>query len=293
VVAVAVAALGIPGCPLPPPPPTPSEIKDALSYAVLQPETTCDELREDFDLYDLPIVENPGEVGIVYQEHAVAVPGGQILRVWYMPAQSSRGVVVVSPGNSGSMACYLFTARLLTTDGWSVVLYDYEGFGGSSGVADLFRLHGDLYAVIDWTLAETGSPQVTLFGMSLGTIPTVAVAVERPDVVNGVVLDSPVSLDQEIERFAVLVRGQAAAIIAVLEPWLMTDQLIRAMGQPALVFIHSEDQVTPPSTVQLMLGSVGAAVEVVEFEGLGHAAGQFLETERYNRHLVEFLERVW
>jgi pimeloyl-ACP methyl ester carboxylesterase len=259
----------------------------------LQPEMTCDQLRQDFDLYQLPVVENPGQVGIAYEEHAVPVHGGPILRVWYMPVEQSQGVVVVSPGNSGSMACYLFTAQLLTTDGFSVVLYDYEGFGGSTGTADLFRLRADLDAVIDWTLAQTGSPQLTLFGMSLGTVPTVAAAVERSDAINAVILDSPVSLDQEIERYAQQLGGRSAGIIAVLEPWLMTDNLIGAMRQPGLVFLHSADDVTPPSTVQPMLANAGAAVQVVEFEGLGHAAGQFLETARYNGHLTEFLGQVW
>jgi pimeloyl-ACP methyl ester carboxylesterase len=292
-IATLSAAMLTIGCPPPPPPPSADEILRALSYAVLQPDTTCAELRQDFNLEDLPVVDNPGEVDIPYAEYEVAAPDGQALRVWYMPVDSPKGLVVVSSGNSGSMACYLFTARLLTADGWSVITYDYEGFGGSSGSADLLSLRGDLEAVIDWAVTRTGSPQLTLFGMSLGTIPTVAAAVDRPDAVNAVILDSPVALDREIERFANLVHGQAREIIAVLEPWLMTDSIVAAMTQPALVFLHSADKVTPPSTVQLMLQNAGSAVQVVEFEGLGHAAGQFLRTEEYNADLVAFLGQVW
>jgi pimeloyl-ACP methyl ester carboxylesterase len=293
VVGTCAATVLIIGCPPPPPPPSADEILKALSYAVLQPQTTCDELRQDFNLEDLPVVDDPGEVNIRYEEFAVPAWDGEVLRVWYMPVDRPQGLVVVSPGNSGSMACYLFTARLLTDDGWSVVMYDYEGFGGSSGSADLLTLRDDLEAVIDWALAQTGSPQLTLFGMSLGTIPTVAAAVDRPDVVNAVILDSPVALDREIERFAYLVRGRSDRIIAALEPWLVTDNVIGALAPPALVFVHSEDKVTPPSTIELMLRNAHGAVEVVKFEGLGHAAGQFLRTEEYNADLVAFLEQVW
>jgi pimeloyl-ACP methyl ester carboxylesterase len=291
VLGIAFMAVVIAGCP--PPLPAPEEIMKGLSYAVLQPQTTCDELRRDFKLENLPLVDNPAEVGIEYEEVAVPAPDGQTLRVWYMPLADPRGVVVVSGGNSGSMACYLFTAMLLTYDGWSVVMYDYEGFGGSSGVADLNTLRGDLEAVVDWAHTQTGSPHLSLFGMSLGTIPTVAVAVDRPDVVNAVVLDSPVALDGEIERFAYLVRGRAAQIIAVLAPWLVTTNVIGEMQQPALVFVHGDDAVTPPDTVWHMLQNTSAAIDVVEFDGLGHAAGQFRRTEEYNAHLVEFLEQVW
>jgi len=61
-----------------------------------------------------------------------------------MPVEPAHGTVIVSPGNSGSMACYLLTAQLLTDDGYSVVIYDYEGFGGSSGQASLETLRPDL-----------------------------------------------------------------------------------------------------------------------------------------------------
>jgi pimeloyl-ACP methyl ester carboxylesterase len=292
-VGTTLVAVSLTGCPPPPPPPTPDEIIAALSYAVLQPETTCEELRQDFGLEDLPVVDNPGEVGIAYQEFQVPARDGEVLRVWYMPVDDSQGTVVVSPGNSGSMACYLFTSRLLTADGYSVVTYDYEGFGGSSGTASLLTLRDDLEAVIDWTVAQTGTAHLTLFGMSLGTVPTVAAAVDYPEVVNGVILDSPVSIDREVERFAYLIHGKSAQIIAVLEPWLLTDSVISAMVQPGLVFLHSDDNITPPSTVQVMLQNASPAVQVVEFEGLGHAAGQFLRTEEYNADLVAFLEQVW
>ena len=292
-VAAAVVVLLAAGCVPAPPVPPPEEIRKGLSYVVLQPETTCEELRQDFGLADLPIVENPGEAGIKYEEFQVPAPDGASLRVWYMPVAAPRGTVIVSPGNSGPMACYLFTALLLTRDAYSVVMYDYEGFGGSTGEADLFTLHSDLEAVIEWTLTRTGTPQVSLFGISLGTAPTVAAAIDRPDVVNAVVLDSPFALDQEIERFGFLVRGRTQEIIAVLEPWLVTGNIIDQMQQPALVFVHSADEVTPPATVELMLSRITAPVELVRFEGLGHAEGQFERTDEYNAHLKEFLGQVW
>jgi hypothetical protein len=282
-------------CILPPAPPLPppEEILKALSYTVLQPETTCAELRQDFGLTSLPLADNPGDLSMDYQEAQIPAPDGESLRVWYMPVAEPRGLVVVSCGNTGPMACYLGTAVLLTHDGYSVVIYDYEGFGGSTGTADLLTLKPDLEAVVDWALAQTGSTKVSLFGMSLGSIPTVAVAINRPEVVNAVVVDSPVALGLEIERFGFLVRGRSQEIIAVLDPWLITENIINQMLQPTLVFMDSQDPVTPPDFVAVLVSRAGSQVELVDFEGLGHAAGQFLRTEEYNTHLEEFLAGVW
>jgi pimeloyl-ACP methyl ester carboxylesterase len=291
------AGLGLlAGCPLLPPPlPPPDEVLRGLSAAILQPELTCAELRDDFELNDLPLVDTPDEVGIPYQEVRLAVAGGHELRVWMMPG-GTRGVVVVSPGNSGPMSCYLFTAQLLTEGGWTVVLYDYEGFGQSTGEPSLLTLRDDLDAVVDWTREQTGHDRVTLFGMSLGSIPSVAAAVERPWVVNGVILDSPVALGVQIERFDRLVQGRAAEILAIVQfwaPWLVAEDHIGWMTAPLLVLLGDEDVVTPPGTVQVLYDHARGPKKLVVFEGLGHAAAQFLRTADYRAEVEAFLTEVW
>ena len=294
--AVPLLTLPLPmlGCVQPAPPlPSADEIRQAVSYAVLQPETTCAELRADFEVETLPLVDTPDQIGIAYHEYQIPAPDGESLRVWHMPIEHAPGTVIVSPGNSGSMACYLLTAQLLTEDGWSVVLYDYEGFGGSSGQADLATLKPDLETVLDWTLAQPGVAQVTLFGMSLGSIPTVAVAINRADVVNAVILDSPVALGLEIERFDFLVRGRSAEVIAVLETWLLTEEIIAQLYEPLLIYMDGKDPVTPPAQVAVLLERAPGPIDLVFFDGLGHAAGQFERTDEYNAHLADFLAGVW
>jgi pimeloyl-ACP methyl ester carboxylesterase len=291
-VSLLILPLALPGC-VPAALPSADEIRKAVSFTALQPETTCAELRDDFGIDNLPVVDTPDQVGIAYQEYQIPAPDGESLRVWHMPVEHAHGTVIVSPGNSGSMACYLLTAQLLTDDGYSVVMYDYEGFGGSTGQADLETLKPDLEAVFDWTLSNTSATEVTLFGMSLGSIPTVAVAIERAGVVNGVVLDSPVALGLEIERFDFLVRGRSAEIIAVLQSWLLTEQIIAQLYEPLLIFMDGKDPVTPPAQVAVLLERASGPIDLVFFDGLGHAAGQFDQTTEYNAHLAAFLAKIW
>lgn len=286
--------LGVLGCvPTEKPLPSADEIRQAVSFTALQPAITCAELRDDFDIDSLPVGDTPDQIGIAYQEYQVPTPQGESLRVWHMPIESAFGTVIVSPGNSGSMACYLLTAQLLTDNGYSVVIYDYEGFGGSSGQPALETLKRDLETVFDWTLAQTGATEVTLFGMSLGSIPTVAVAIERPEAVNAVILDSPVALGLEIERFDFLVSGRSAEIIAVLEAWLFTEEIIAEMYEPLLIYMDGKDPVTPPALVAVLLERAPGPIDLVFFDGLGHAAGQFERTDEYNAYLAEFLAGVW
>jgi len=288
----AVTLLLLAGC-APTDPPSAEQLLSALSYAILQPEVTCAELREEFDLSYLPLPNDPTDGGMEFEEHWLPGPKGQTLRAWYMPVADEHGTVILSPGAVGPMTCYLFSAILLTEGGWSVVMYDYQGFGGSTGDPSLQSLCPDLEAVVDWTREYTGCGRVTLMGMSLGAIPSVAVAVTRPDAVNAVVLDSPVALGEEIERFQYLMAGQSQEVISLLDPSLLTENIIAQMMQPLLVFAHEEDFVTPPETVELLYERAGGPKEIVKFTGLEHAHGQFQSTGEYSAELEDFLEAIW
>ena len=273
--------------------PTPEELSRSLSYAILVPERTCAELRDAFELDYLPLADHPDQIGLNYEEAMVATARGAALRVWYIPAAADRGTVIVSPGAVASMPCYLFIAMLLNQNGWSVVMYDYQGFGGSTSTPELNSLPADLRAVLDWTLKHTGRTQVTLFSMSLGSIPSVAIAIERPEAVNGVVLDSPVALGEEFKRFDVPLGDRFEALMSVLDPVLFSENIIDQMTQPLLVYINDEDYVTPPETIELLYDRAAGPKEVVHFTGLEHAQAQFRDTDEYLAHLESFLETLW
>ena len=282
------------GCVPPPPPPLPppDELVSRVSYAILQPEVSCADLAREFAL-DLPVVDTPDQIGLAYTEHFLTAADGTVRRLWLLPAAESRGVVLVAMGNSGSMACYLFTAQLLVNNGYTVVIFDYAGFGGSAGDAHLFTLKPDLELALDWTIREAGFSQVTLFGLSLGSIPVVAVAVGRADVVNGVILDSPIAMGAEIERFRVLVAGRTQEVIDALEPWIFAENLIGNMYHPVLVYRHDLDLVAPALAVDVLYGLAPGRKQMLSFWDLGHAAGQFERTAAYNEHLRDFLADVW
>lgn len=177
----------------------------------LSPELTCEQLRVDFGVPDLPTVNDPSELGIAFEEASVTTSNNQTLRVWYIPAEPDRGTVLLTYGGVGEMRCYLLLTKYLHADGWSMVMFDLEGFGGSTGQPSLSTLVIDHNAVLDWTLARTGRPQVTLMGVSVGTIPSVAQAAARPVVPHGTVgiraeVDCPVSADRggRIDQMAII-----------------------------------------------------------------------------------------
>ena len=270
-----------------------AEIIVGLSRLILHPQETCTELRQRYGLTYLPLADNPAEAGMAYEEVWVPVTPDAMLHTWYLPAKLDRGTVVLSCGNAGPMACYLFTADLLTRHGWTVVMYEYEGFGESAGRASLDALYRDLLSAVSFARTATGREQVTLMGISLGSIPSVAVAVEHPELVNAVILDSPIALAAQIQRYGFIFGGQVDWIISQLLPELLPDSLIRFMPQPLLVFLHELDPIATPETVEWLYDHAAGPKRLVRFSGLGHAGGQFFDTDLYVSALEQFLADVW
>lgn len=276
-----------------PRPPAKDQLLERLSFIVLDPTITCAELRDHFQLHDLPVVDTPDELGLGYVNQWVIGSDSAALHVWYLPAQLNRGTVVLSMGASGRMACYLFVTQLLVHNGWSVVMYEYQGFGESQGVPSLGTLVGDLETVVNWTRSVATAPRVTLLGISLGTIPSVAIAAKRPDAVNGVILDSPVALSSELRRFSFLLGGDVEDYVARLDPELLTEVMMPQVTQPTLFFLNEADIVTPPATIERLYGLANEPKELVRFPDLEHALGPYAKTAIYTVSVERFLSSIW
>ena len=266
----------------------------AMNAVVLAPQLTCDELKHYFGVPYVPTVDNPGALGVDYEEAFVPTVDGQMLRVWYIPAATDRGTIVLSMGAVGNMSCFLFVAQLLRFDGWSVVLYEYQGFGGSTGKPNVTTLYTDLEAVMDWTLARTGRAQLTLMGVSIGTIPAVAHAAERPELVNALILDAPIALDHEVDRFALLLGGDPAPYLAQLDDRLQLTKELPKVHQPLLAFTYGQDEyATSRQFFAGMVTTCPCAWTIVRFEALPHARGPYLATAKYFYAADQFLAGVW
>lgn len=295
VVLVGLAVLS--GCvPSPPPIPAPANSKavdKVLSTLLLDPNVTCEELRRSFRLEYLPIVDDPGQIGLDFDERFITVNPTVNLRVWDIHAGLDRGTVIFSMGAVGTLPCYLFTAKLLADNGWSVVMYEYRGFGLSSGEPDLSTMEDDLNAVLDWTLATHRRARVTLMGLSIGTVPTVAVAVRRPQQINGVILDSPVALGELLRRYAFILRDQTDTFINLAATDLLSERIIDELQAPLLVLAGQRDGLTTFDTIQRLFDRADEPKTLVAFPGVGHARARFDDTGRFTSEVEKFLSGVW
>lgn len=83
--------------------------------------------------------------------------------------------LIVSHGNALDAAMFVpFGRRLRDTLGVNIVLYDYSGYGVSTGKPGVRGVYADLEAVVDWCVSvkKFEPARIVLYGQSIGSAPT-------------------------------------------------------------------------------------------------------------------------
>jgi fermentation-respiration switch protein FrsA (DUF1100 family) len=136
---------------------------------------------------------DPASVGLRDTEAVtIATADGETLRAWFVKARGEApATVIVFNGNAGNRGYRADLALALGERGFSVLLFDYRGYGGSTGRPSEQGLAADARAVRAY-LASRGDVdlrRVVYFGESLGAGVAVGLAVEAPPA--ALVLRSP------------------------------------------------------------------------------------------------------
>lgn len=176
-----------------------------------------------------------------------------------------------------------------------VVLFDYPGFGTSTGtpspanILDNARTVGEYVA----SLATTAGQQRVLYGFSLGGVVAAQLAAEQP--VDGVVLEST---SPDVTSWA---RSQvpwfAKPFVRLdLEPELARIDNVRALARFSgriLVLAGEKDSRAPPALSRKIargLAAHGRKIELREFAGAGH--GEIYRSPQFQPTIDRFLANL-
>jgi fermentation-respiration switch protein FrsA (DUF1100 family) len=112
----------------------------------------------------------PNDVGLSYEEVSLTTVDGIQLSAWYVRAPAPRGVVLFCHGNAGNNAYRLESLSLLHNLRLDTLIFDYRGYGKSSGRPSEQGTYRDAEAAWDYLVADRDIPpsRIVVFGRSLG-----------------------------------------------------------------------------------------------------------------------------
>ncbi|MBF0406419.1 MAG: alpha/beta hydrolase [Candidatus Riflebacteria bacterium] len=160
---------------------------------------------------------------------------------------SSKTVILFSHGNAGNNTHRFSKMNIIASLPADIMIYDYSGFGYSSGSADVKTSIEDGLAALKYLKDKFGidSKQVILYGESIGTGVTACIANRISWNIRGIVLES---------GFASL-KARAAKKIPIIGPIVLVndypvDQLLSEYNGPLFIIHSEEDEINPYSDSQ-------------------------------------------
>ena len=116
---------------------------------------------------------SPADIGLAFTSLKLVTADGEALDAWFVPAdtkRAARGLIVFFHGNAGNIGHRLDYLRMFHDLGLATLIFDYRGYGLSSGVPSEEGTHLDAEAAWLHATQALGFPagRIVLFGESLG-----------------------------------------------------------------------------------------------------------------------------
>ena len=123
---------------------------------------------------------DPEHWGLRVRALNLSTPDGETLEAWWIPnPHPDSKAVIVFPGRRGFRSRHMPNALVFWSAGYSVLLFQYRGYGRSSGTPTEEGLITDGLTAFDWVRHNTGDWPIVLFGRSLGGAVASQVALRR------------------------------------------------------------------------------------------------------------------
>lgn len=189
------------------------------------------------------LVSTPAQSNVCYRDIWISTDGIR-LHGWFAEGLPFKPLILMFHGNSSNISDCMEYIRHFHASGFSVCIFDYRGYGVSSGESfgedDLYE---DARNVLSF-LERRGwrSNSIIYYGQSMGAAVALQMALEQPPA--GVVLESPFTSFHEIALF------HSPAWYGLLGRFIIdipfeNDAKVALLDAPLLIIHGEEDEVVP------------------------------------------------
>jgi len=185
---------------------------------------------------------------------------GSIISARFLENPAADYTIIFSHGNAEDLGDLRSLAEEFKQQGFSLMIYDYSGYGTSSGRPSERAVFGNIEAVYDYLISKRGvrPERIIAWGRSIGSGPSVHLAATRR--IGGLVLESAFT-----SAFRVMTRIR-------LLPFDRFDNLrrLKLVTCPVLVLHGDEDEIIPFRHGKKLYESVGGTRANLWVERAGH-----------------------
>ena len=113
---------------------------------------------------------NPNDVGLAYRDVGLRTRDGEYLAAWLIPHENSSLYLLFCHGNAGNISHRNDYYNMFHSLGLNTFIFDYRGYGRSSGIPSEEGTYLDAEAAWDYLVGElkVKPHQIIIIGRSLG-----------------------------------------------------------------------------------------------------------------------------
>lgn len=236
------------------------------------------------------VEQTPADAGVDYEPVEIATADGETLQAWWIPAPQAAPdapVLLFFHGNAGSREHRLHNLAGLHAAGIPVLIFDYRGYGGSSGKPSEMGLYRDGEAAYAWLRERAVGRPIVFFGRSLGAAVAARVAQGGPPA--GLILESPFTSARAMASRVLPLPGIGLIAQARFDVLAAVSRL----NIPLLVIHGERDEVVPFPMGRAVYDAAASPQKTFHaVPGGHHNDTYFLAGDDYWRWLRAFLDSL-
>jgi len=187
------------------------------------------------------LLNTPEDVGLEYENIVIETSDAEHLSGWFVPHASPRALLLYLHGNAGNIGDRIESLRMFADLGFSVLIFDYRGYGASTGKPGEKGTYRDAEAAWRYVIENLNIPpqEVVILGRSLGG----AIAIELATRVTpkNLILDSTFLSIRQMGRD--LLPGLPIGLLSRIR--YNSQRRIGQIHHPVIIMHSREDELIP------------------------------------------------
>ncbi len=213
------------------------------------------------------------------QTYQMLKAGDRRIAVLYLPGKKDSDVILYSHGNAEDLSTVQYVLKNLQLHGYSVIGYDYEGYGASEGTPTSETACRDADAVYHY-LTDTLNilpEKIVIYGFSVGTGASCYLAEKYP--AKALILEAPFASAYQV----------VLPIAGLPGDRLPNAERVAKTDIPLLVFHGERDLIIPFRNGQKVFAGARNRKKFVAVPKAGHNNIKECLGNAYWKHLSDFL----
>lgn len=242
---------------------------------------------------------DPSQVQLTHEDVYFKSTDGNMLHAWYFPAKTvqPKGTILFFHGNAQNITTHFLTLRWMPEAGYNYFIFDYPGYGTSSGKSTPEGTVQAGIAAAEWLMANKKPSNLIIYGSSLGGI----IALRTAEEIHGKIPVSHIIIEGSFPSYqgiarTVLARSWITWILQPVSYLIFSDKwapknIAGLSPTPLLLVAGEKDPVIEPENSQKIFNLAADPKELWNIPKAGH--GNWLENPENRQRLLNYLKGAW